>query len=104
MYVKGQGRIPPGSMFELWNKEDIDEVTRSGMASCAPMSTYETKVIVAAPVVAAPPFRDLYMPHAREQGEVPADGDSMLPGADVPEQGNVDPPRRKRGRPRKYLP
>ena len=97
------GRVNPGERFDVQDPDVVKGLVSQGLASIVPISTYETKVIVAAPVVAAPPFRDLYMPHASEQGEVSSGGTPVLSGADVSEQGTPDPPRRKRGRPRKHL-
>ncbi len=101
---KDYGRVRPGEWFEVENPETVQGLLRQGLASIAPISTYETKVIVAAPVVAAEPFCDLYMPDQGEPAQVSADSDPVLSSADVPKQGVVDPPRRKRGRPRKHLP
>lgn len=104
------GRVVPGQQFEMQELAHARSLISRGLATEIlepPISTYETKVIVpqppAVPVVAAPPFRDLYMPDQSEPSEVLTYSDPVLSSADVPKQGVVDPPRRKRGRPKKHL-
>ena len=67
--------------------------------------TYETKVIIPAPppmpVVIPESFRHLYMPDGEQPERVSADGHRVVPDADVEPEGTPDPPRRRRGRPRK---
>jgi len=109
MHMQRVGLIAPGETFAVHDRQDAQSLIESGLARYAPMATYETKVIIPAPPptpVVVPPefFRKLYMPHAGAQEEVLAGGDRVLPGTDVPAAGIADPPRRKRGRPRKVHP
>ena len=99
------GKVAPGASFELDDQDAIKSLLGSGLAAMAPVSMYETKVIVPAPppmpVVVPESFRHLYMPHTESAGELPADGDPVLPEPDMEPEGTPDPPRRGRGRPRK---
>jgi len=99
------GKVPPGATFELDDQDAIKSLLGSGLATMAPVSMYETKVIIPAPpltpVVVPESFRHLYMPNAEPAGELSDDGDPVLPDADVEPEGTPDPPRRRRGRPRK---
>lgn len=102
---RGRVLIAEGQRFEAPDNEGRDLVYR-GLAHPHYNGTYETKVVIPAPpptpVVVPQFFRDLYMPDAGIAPEVSAASDTVLPAPDAPTEGTIDPPRRKRGRPRKY--
>ena len=99
------GKVAPGATFEVDDRDAIKSLLESGLAAMAPVSMYETKVIIPAPpltpVVVPESFCHLYMPNTEPAGELPADGHRVVPEADVEPEGTPDPPRRRRGRPRK---
>jgi len=99
------GKVPPGATFEVDDQDDIKSLLGSGLAAMAPVSMYETKVIIPAPpltpVVVPESFRHLYMPDIEQPERVSADGHRVVPDSDVEPEGTPDPPRRRRGRPRK---
>ena len=93
------GTVVFGQQFEV--EEDVArQLLRSGAARLPdpPRVLYETKVVVPeAPEVGARlPFRDVPLPDPQPPA-VAAEGDSVLPAADVPQPGTAHPGgRRKR--------
>ena len=96
------GRVTPGTEFECDAATAAHLLDRNlAHRPAAPRVVYEVKVIAPeAPAVASEgPF--CYMPVPdQEPPTVAAEGDSGMESADVQEQRNVDPGRR-RGRPRR---
>jgi len=91
------GLVRPGDSINVTDPQDILVLIEAGVVR-VPSVTYETKVIVAAPVVAAPPFRDLrdavnFQPAAFLEQSNPIVSEPVV----EPER-TLDRPRR-RGRP-----
>ena len=92
------GLVSAGDSFEC-ETHIGQQLIKKGLAR--PAQTYETKEIVPEPIVSGDPFRLVYHPEHSEPPSVLGALDQAISETDVAEAGTPDPPRRKRGRPRK---
>lgn len=102
---RGRVLFREGQHFEAPDNEARDLMNRGLARPHYDASTYETKVIIPAPpptpMVVPESFRHLYMPDTEQPERVSADGHRVVPDSNVEPERTPDPPRRKRGRPRK---